>query len=488
MSTDAVVIPLHGRQGPVPMNVDAEQALLGGLLIANRAYSEVSAFLRPEHFVDPLHGRIYEAIAGLIERDQTANPTTLKPFFERERALDDQGGVAYFGKLAASAIHTADMATIGRQIVDLSTRRQILDFTASLAAAAGSPHVDESATDILRQAEADLYSIVRPGQETTGEPVTMRAAATRAIASLEERFRNDAPRGLRTGLAALDAVLSAMKAGELIVLAGRPSMGKTSLALGIALHNAARFLREYRAAAEAAPETRAKLVAFFSLEMNADALAEIMLGQIAGVSAHKIESGRATHVDMTALINAEKRLPDLPLEIDDRAQATVSAIRSTLRRLQMHFDIGLVVIDHLHIMGSDSRRRDGNRTVEIGEMSGGCKAIAKQFNAPVLLLSQLSRANETRDDKRPTLADLRFSGEIEQDADVVAFVHREEYYLQRDTPKPDAKPLELEKWQAAMSQAAGKAQIIIAKQRRGPRDTVTVAFDAPLQRFHDPDR
>jgi replicative DNA helicase len=486
LSTDPKVVALPGRQNaPVPMNVNAEQALLGGLLLNNRSYSEVSAFLRPDHFIEVLHGRIYDAAARLIERDQTASPLSLMPFFEREEALTAVGGAGYLGRLAGAAIHTADMATIGWQIVDLWTRRQIMDFGAGLVSAASSLSVEESAADILRQAEGELYAIVRPGQEVAGEPVTLRAAASNAIANLEERYRNDAPRGLRTGLADLDATLGAMKGGDLVVLAGRPSMGKTSLALGVSLHNAARFLREYRAAVEHDPDTRAKLVAFFSLEMNAEALAEIALGQLAGVSTHKIEIGRGTHADITALVDAEKRLPELPLKIDDRAQATISVMRSTLRRLQMHYDIGLVVIDHLHIMGSDSRRRDGNRTVEIGEMSAGSKALAKQFGAPVLLLSQLSRANETRDDKRPTLSDLRFSGEIEQDADVVMFVHRDEYYLRRDEPRPDAKQLERERWDKLMLEAAGKAQIIIAKQRRGPRDTVTVGFDAPLQRFHD---
>lgn len=457
------------------MNVEAEQALLGGLLIDNSGYMKVADFLRPEHFVDPLHGRIYEAMATLIEGNKVATPITLKPLFEGEKALEIVGGVAYFGRLAGAAISIIDLDDYGRQIADLWTRRQIMDLGNSLISRASAPSLEQTGAELLRTAESELFEITRPGEAKAAEIVSLRAASAVAMATLEERFRNERPRGLRTGLRTLDACLNPMGPGDLIVVAGRPSMGKSSLALGIALHNAARFYRE---------ESR-KAVAFFSLEMTADQLGAVALGQIAGVAPHKIEIGRGSSKDIEALLEAERRMVDLPLMIDDRAQATPAVIRSQLRRLQLRHDIGLIVIDHLHIMATDKPRRDGNKTVEIGELSGAAKAIAKQFNAPVMLLAQLNRGNEAREDKRPTLSDLRQSGDIEQDADVVLLVHRDEYYLERAEPRPGAKQLEVERWQADMEAARGKATLIIAKQRRGPKDAFNVAFDGPLQRFSD---
>lgn len=460
---------------PPPMNVEAEQALLGGLLVNNSGYLKVADFLRPVHFVDPMHGRVYEAMASLIEGGKVASPITLKPLFDGEKALEAAGGMAYFGRLASAAISVIDLDDYGRQIADLYTRRQIMELGSSLVSRAAAPTLDASGADLLRTAETELFELARPGEAKAAEPVRIRAAATAAMGALEERYRNATPRGLRSGLASLDASLGPMNAGDLIVVAGRPSMGKSSLALGIAAHNALRFLRE---------ESR-KVVAFFSLEMTADQLGAIALGQLAGVATHKVEIGRATADDMTRLLEAEQRMRDLPFVIDDRAQATPSAMRSQLRRLQLRGDIGLIIIDHLHIMAPDRQRRDGNRTVELGELSGACKAMAKQFGAPVMLLAQLNRGNEAREDKRPTLSDLRQSGEIEQDADVVVLVHREEYYLERMEPKQNAKQVEIDRWQTEMEAARGKATLIIAKQRRGPKDAITVKFDGPLQRFSD---
>lgn len=458
-----------------PANFEAEQALLGGLLIDNSGYLKVADILRPEHFADPLHGRIYEAMSRLIEGNRIASPITLKPLFEGERALEAAGGVGYFGRLAAAAISIIDLDDYGRQIVDLHMRRQIMDYANGMLSRAASPSLEESGAELLRAAEAELFEIARPGEAKAAEVVNLRTAASAAMATLEERYRNETPRGLRTGLASVDSCLGPMAPGDLIVVAGRPSMGKSSLALGISLANAARFYRD---------ESR-KVAAFFSLEMTADQLGAVALGQVARVPPHRIEIGRGSKTDIDQLLEAERRMADLPLWIDDRAQATPSGIRSQLRRLQLRHDIGLIVIDHLHIMASDRPRRDGNKTVEIGELSGACKAIAKQFGAPVILLAQLNRGNEGREDKRPTLSDLRQSGDIEQDADVVVLVHRDEYYLERSQPRPDAKPAEIERWQNQMMAAQGKATLIIAKQRRGPKDAITVAFDGPLQRFSD---
>jgi replicative DNA helicase len=457
------------------MNVEAEQALLGGLLINNSGYLKVADFLRPEHFVDPMHGRIYEAMAGLIEANKVASPITLKPLFEREGALEAVGGVGYLGRLAGAAVSIIDLDDYGRQIADLYTRRQLAELGSSLVARACAPTLEETGADLLKVAEAELFEITRPGETKAVESIALRQASSQAMAALEERYRNATPRGLRTGLASLDTSLGPMNAGDLIVVAGRPSMGKSSLALGIALHNAARFKRE----------ASSKVVAFFSLEMTADQLGAIALGQAANVPPHRVEIGRASKQDMDRLLAADRGMLELPLIINDRAQATPGFMRSQLRRLELRHDIGLIVIDHLHIMATDKPRRDGNKTVEIGELSGACKAIAKQFEAPVMLLAQLNRGNEAREDKRPTLSDLRQSGDIEQDADVVLLVHRDEYYLERAEPRQNAKQLEVDRWQADMEAARGKAHIIIAKQRRGPKDAVMVAFDGPLQRFSD---
>jgi replicative DNA helicase len=471
-----------------PYNPEAEQTLLGALLINNAAYLRVSEYLQPEHFGNAMHGRIFVAIGKLIERGQIANPVTLKNLFDQDGALTDIGGAQYLGRLAEAAVTIINASDYGRIIHDLYLRRQLITLGEDVVNEAFRQDLDDSAREQIERAEKTLFDLATTGQAEGGFRA-FGTALTSAILDAEAAFKRSGKTvGVATGFVDLDSKLGGLHPSDLIVLAGRPSMGKTSLATNVAFFAA----KHYKP--PPAPEIRniaedGAIVAFFSLEMSAEQLATRILAEESGVSSDRIRRGDVSHEDFDRFVQASQRLAAVRLFIDDTPALTVSAVRTRARRLMRQQGLGLIIIDHLQLLRpSNQVRAQDNRVQEISEITRGLKALAKELNVPVLALSQLSRAVEQREDKRPMLADLRESGSIEQDADVVMFIFREEYYLSRE---PSRRPDEMEikfseryqEWRERLEKVHGLTEIIVAKQRHGPIGTIKLHFDAETTKF-----
>ena len=471
-----------------PANLEAEQALLGALLANNKAYERVSEFLAPEHFADPIHGRIYQAIARRIEAGQLADAVTLKAEFEHSGILAEVGGTAYLAQLLGAMVGIINAGDYGRAIHDSWIRRQLVDLGEVVVNRAFG---DEDAIDGRAQIEAAeqaLFDLATRGSAEGGF-ITFDRALTEAIAGAERAFqRSGHVSGLSTGLRDLDQRLGGLHPADLLILAGRPGMGKTALATKIAF-GAALALRA-EAAGGAAPRAAA---AIFSLEMSAEQLASRILAENARISGDRIRRGDIAQRDFDRFVEVSRTLTGLPLEIDDTPAITLSALRTRCRRLKRTRGLALVVVDYLQLMRPAAGTRPENRVLEISQITQGLKAIAKELAVPVIALSQLSRAVESREDKRPQLSDLRESGTIEQDADAVMFIYRDEYYLQQRAPKQLAFDSEekyqdaLAKWQRDMDRVYNKAELFIAKQRHGPTGKIDLFFEAEFTRFADLD-
>jgi replicative DNA helicase len=478
--------PLGSRT--LPQNVEAEQALLGALLIDNAAYDQVSTSLEPEHFYVPVHGRIYDAARALIGRGQIANPVTLKAFFEADDGLADIGGAQYLARLAGAAVSIINAEDYGRVIRDLSTRRSLIHIGEDVVNTAFDPRVEDNAATLIEEAEARLYELAETGRDVGGfRPFSIVLAE--AVASAEAAYKREGKlSGVATGLVDLDNLLGGLHRSDLVVLAGRPSMGKTALATNIAFHAAKSYRTEPDASGTPVPVDGA-VVGFFSLEMSAEQLAARILAEAAKIRSDHIRRGKLIDEEFMRLVQASRELSSAPLFIDDTPALSVPALRTRARRLKRTHGLSLVVVDYLQLMRPS--RRHENRVQEISEITQGLKALAKEVDAPVLALSQLSRAVELREDKRPMLSDLRESGTIEQDADVVMFVYREEYYLERTAPQQrmdesdDRHNERYRKWQEKFEAKHGLAEIIIAKQRHGPIGNVTLRFEAETTKFED---
>jgi replicative DNA helicase len=471
-----------------PSNLEAEQALLGALLANNKAYERVSEFLAPEHFADPIHGRIYQSIARRIEAGQLADAVTLKAEFEHSGILAEVGGTAYLAQLLGAMVGIINAGDYGRAIHDSWIRRQLVDLGEVVVNRAFG---DEDAIDGRAQIEAAeqaLFDLATRGSAEGGF-ITFDRALTEAIAGAERAFqRSGHVSGLSTGLRDLDQRLGGLHPADLLILAGRPGMGKTALATKIAF-GAALALRA-EAAGGAAPRAAA---AIFSLEMSAEQLASRILAENARISGDRIRRGDIAQRDFDRFVEVSRTLTGLPLEIDDTPAITLSALRTRCRRLKRTRGLALVVVDYLQLMRPAAGTRPENRVLEISQITQGLKAIAKELAVPVIALSQLSRAVESREDKRPQLSDLRESGTIEQDADAVMFIYRDEYYLQQRAPKQLAFDSEekyqdaLAKWQRDMDRVYNKAELFIAKQRHGPTGKIDLFFEAEFTRFADLD-
>ena len=465
-----------------PHNFEAEMALLGAILTNNRAYERVSEFLRAEHFYDATHGRIFAAAAKLIEIGQIADPVTLKNYFENDGSLDQIGGVAYLARLAGSVLTVASAADYGRTIYDRYLRRQLINIAEDVAERAHGFDLEAGATEQIELAEQSLFDLATSGEYGTGfKPFS--AILTQAVQIAEAAFKREGHvSGAPTGYTELDQLLGGLHAGELIVLAGRPSMGKTALATNIAF-NAARAYREEVDEAGRSRVVDGAVVGFFSLEMSSEELGTRILAEEARISSHKIRKGEISNAEFPELVRASQELSRVPFFVDDTPAITVSAMRTRARRLKRQHGLSLIVVDYLQLLRPTAESRPESRVQEIAEITRALKALAKELALPVVALSQLSRAPELRDDKRPQLADLRESGTIEQDADVVMFVFREEYYLQRQKP-PDGTDKFVE-WQAQMEKAHNLAEVIVAKQRNGPTGTVRLFFRPEFTRFEN---
>ncbi len=473
-----------------PQNLEAEQALLGALLVNNKAYERVADFLAPQHFADPVHARIFEAIVRRIERGQLADAVTLKSDLEHDGLLEEVGGTAYLAQLVAATVGVINAGDYGRAIHDAYLRRQLIDIGEEIVNRAfGDPEGLDGAAQI-EAAEQALFEIATEGVADRSF-IPFDLALSRAIDAAERAFRSPGGvSGLATGFRDLDQKMGGLHASDLIILAGRPGMGKTAFATCLAF-NAARAVAEEAARTGA---KRAPAVALFSLEMSAEQLATRLLAEQARVSSDRIRRGDVRAEDFDRFVEAARRIAALPIQIDDTPALSISALRTRCRRLKRTQGLALVVVDYLQLLRPAPGSRPENRVLEISQITQGLKAIAKELHVPVLALSQLSRAVENREDKRPQLADLRESGTIEQDADVVMFLYRDEYYLGAREPKlmsfdNQAKFEEAHaKWLSDMERVHNVAELILAKQRHGPTGKIELFFEAEFTRFADLDR
>ncbi len=472
-----------------PHNSEAEQALLGAILVNNTAYVRVSEFLLAEHFAEGVHGRIYAAMAKLIERGQIANPVTLKNLFDQDGALAEIGGAQYLARLAASMVTIINVEDYGRTIHDLYLRRQLITLGEDVVNEAHSYEIERNAREQIEAAEKRLFDLATMGQSEGGfRP--FKSALTEAIVMAEAAFkRSGRTTGVSTGFTDLDKLLGGLHPSDLVVLAGRPSMGKTALATNIAF-NAAKAYRPTKLPDGRIVSEDGAVAGFFSLEMSAEQLATRVLSEESRVASDRIRRGDVSHEDFDNFVQASQKLASVPLFIDDTPALTIAGLRTRARRLMRQQGLGLIIVDYLQLIrGSSDGRGMENRVQEISEITRGLKALAKELNVPVLALSQLSRAVEQREDKRPMLSDLRESGSIEQDADVVMFVFREEYYLSRGEPtrRPEENDDKFNerytRWRERLEEVHGTGEVIIAKQRHGPIGKVTLRFDGETTRF-----
>ena len=483
-ASDDAKDPLGAREAP--HNTDAEQALLGAILLRNEAGLRVSEFLEPMHFFEPVHGRIYDAAMKIIERGQVATPVTLHAFFERDESLADVGGDTYLGRLAGEAVTIINAVDYGRVIYDCYLRRKLIDIGEDVVNVAYDPTVEETPTGQIESAEQALFQLAESGTHEGGF-LAFRNSVTSAIQRIETAFKSEARLvGVSTGLADLDKILGGLQRSDLIVLAGRPSMGKTALATNIAFHAARTLRRETAGAGGTRPVVDGAVVGFFSLEMAADQLVTRILAEVSEVPSNQLRQGQISNEKFHRVVDASNEINSAPFFIDDTPALSIAALRTRARRLKRQHDLGLVVVDYLQLVRPAGRSSIEYRVQEVSQITQGLKALAKELDVPVLALSQLSRAVEQRDDKRPLLSDLRDSGSIEQDADVVLFIYREEYYLFRQQPK-EGTP-EHDQWQTDMDRVLNKAEIIVGKQRHGPTGSVDLFFRPEYTKFGNMER
>ncbi len=461
-----------------PSNIDAEQALLGAILVNNDAYYRVSDFLEPSHFFEDLHRRIYEVATSLIKAGKVATPITLKTFLG-DHDVDGLTISQYLARLAAEATTVINAEDYGRTVYDLAIRRQLITLGESMVNVAYDAPVDSSPRDQIEEAERRLYELAETGRYDGGFQ-RFSEALTHAIDMAAAAYKREGKlSGIATGLTDLDRMLGGLQSSDLVILAARPAMGKTSLATNIAFNIANAYESEKQ------PDGSLKtvnggIVGFFSLEMSAEQLATRIIAEQAGVPSYKIRRGDLREDDFYKITEAARKMQTIPFYIDQTGGISIAQLAARARRLKRQRGLDMLVVDYLQLLSGSSKKGE-NRVQELTEITTGLKALAKELNVPILALSQLSRQVESRDDKRPQLSDLRESGSIEQDADVVLFVFREEYYLKNKEPKMGTP--EYMTWQDEMGQVHGKAEVIIGKQRHGPTGTVQLAFQADVTRF-----
>jgi len=467
-----------------PHSIEAEQALLGAILFDNETFNQVGELVRPEHFYDPVHARIFDMCATLIKAQRLADGVTLREQFQRDGALAEIGGAQYLltllDRAARLQTHAVEYAQL---IVDLALRRSLIRIGQEITGLALHPKEDESASAMIDQAEQRLQLLGQEGEESRGFSPFSRALTT-SIEMVTAAYKSaDDVSGLRTGFEDLDRKLGGLHKSDLIILAGRPSMGKTALATNIAFNVALARHRDKRAKGELGPDEKLAggVVAFYSLEMSAEQLATRLLSDYSGIESDRIRRGALQKSELAKLRDASMELEKLPLFIDETGAISIAALQARARRLQRRTGLDLIVVDYLQLVTSSSRRSSDGRVQEVSEITQGMKALAKDLKVPIIALSQLSRQVELREDKRPQLSDLRESGSIEQDADAVMFVYRESYYLKRTEPQPGSdKHVD---WQNRLEAVNNVAEVIIGKQRHGPIGRVGLHFDERFTRF-----
>ncbi len=484
--TDSNIIKLAPDAGSpayrvAPHNIEAEQGLLGAILVNNDAFYRVSDFLEPKHFFEPIHQLIFETSASLIRAGKIATPVTLKTFVPAETDIGGMTVAQYLARLAAEATTIINAQDYGRTVYDLSIRRDLIRVGEDMVNVAFDAPVDFAPRAQIEDAEKKLYDLAESGRYDGGFQKFSQALTVAVDMAAAAYSRDGNLSGLASGLREMDTKMGGLQPSDLIVLAGRPAMGKTALATNIAFNIAQKWRGEIQ------PDGQMKsvdggVVGFFSLEMSSEQLATRILAERTGISSSSIRRGDISERDFDKIRDHSIEMQNLPFYVDDSGGLSISQLTARARRLKRQKGLDLLIIDYIQLLSGSGKRSD-NRVQEITEITTGLKALAKELSVPIIALSQLSRQVESRDDKRPQLSDLRESGSIEQDADVVLFVYREEYYLQSKEPRPGTP--EHEKWQLDMSLVHGKAEVIIGKQRHGPTGTINLQFDASVTRFGD---
>ncbi len=456
-----------------PSNIEAEQALIGSVLVNNDIIDEISSIISSSTFYDPAHTKIYEVIETLNNKGMIANPITLKNFFEKDNMLDEVGGTEYLVKLTRFSSSTKQAVDYAKIIHEMFLRRELVLISDKLSTdTLNANDQEQNAEDIIESAEKSLFDLAERGSFSQSY-MKFNQAIDQTIQMATMAMQSDQGIvGIPTGLTDLDEKLGGLHKSDLIILAGRPSMGKTALATNIAYNASQHILKRQEKSS----------VAFFSLEMSSEQLSTRILSEQAKIRSDDIRRGKVNEEEINRYIETSRNIYNLPLFIDETPAITIATLSNRARRMKRLFGLSLIVVDYIQLMRSSSNKNDG-RVQEISEITQGLKALAKELSVPVLALSQLSRAVEQRDDKQPQLADLRESGSIEQDADVVMFVYREAYYLERKQPKLGS--IEHAEWQSKMNDVNGLADIILGKQRHGPTGVVKVEFEGIYTKFKD---
>ena len=464
-----------------PHNIEAEQALLGALLVNNDVYDRVAAIVNEIHFYDPVHGRIFEIAAQRIQKNALASPVTLKAFMEDDEGLAELGGPAYLARLAGASVSVFAARDYAQMIYDLAIRRDLMAIGEEITDKAQRMEVSNEPAEQIVEAEQRLYALSEQGQVDSGFQSFLKAVTDAVNIANAAYQRDGGMAGTSTGLLDMDKKLGGLHPSDLLILAGRPSMGKTSLATNIA-YNIAKNYKKGTLPDGTIGAVQGGVVGFYSLEMSSEQLASRILSEAAEIESQRIRSGEMTEEEFRRLVEAAKTLESCPLFIDDTAALPISQLAARARRLKRTHGLDVLVVDYLQLVRPASAK--DSRVNEVSEITQGLKAIAKELNIPVIALSQLSRQVENREDKRPQLSDLRESGSIEQDADIVMFVYRGEYYKEREKPA-DHEADKMMTWQAEMEELHGKAEVIIGKQRHGPIGTISLAFEGRYTRFTD---
>ncbi|MEL6608648.1 MAG: replicative DNA helicase [Pseudomonadota bacterium] len=474
-------MPVAGQPAAdqMPHSIEAEQQLLGAILTNNDLYDRIASIIGSEHFYDPVHAKIYETAAARITKNALASPVTLKAFLEDDPGLAELGGPAYLARLAGAAISSFAARDYAQMIYDMAIRRELILVGRDIADQAQRMDVASEPREQIVAAEQKLYALAEQGQTESGFQ-SFLTAVTDAVAVANAAYQRDGGlAGISTGLVDMDKKLGGLHRSDLLILAGRPSMGKTSLATNIAF-NIAKAYRKGITHDGSEGAVNGGVVGFYSLEMSAEQLAARILSEASEVPSEQIRRGDMTETEFRRFVEAAKSLEACPLFIDDTPALPISQLAARARRLKRTHGLDVLMVDYLQLVRPASAK--DSRVNEVSEITQGLKAIAKELDIPVIALSQLSRQVESRDDKRPQLSDLRESGSIEQDADVVMFVFREEYYKERE--KPGDHDLEkMATWQEEMERLHGKAEVIIGKQRHGPIGTVELSFEGRFTRF-----
>ena len=453
----------------LPNNIEAEQSVIGSILLSNEIFDEINMIINSKNFYDPMHQKIFSAIEKLIFSGMLANPITLKNHFENEK--DEINIPDYLVKITKFSSSSRQTIEYSKLIYDLYVKRELIKISENIIDESKLNDLDNDGQKIIENFEKSLFDLAEKGSFSSSL-VKFDEAMKMTIEMASNAYKNDAGIvGVPTGLTDLDDRLGGLHKSDLLIIAGRPSMGKTALATNIA-YNAAKKIQD---------DNKKSTVAFFSLEMSSEQLSTRILAEQSRIKSNDIRRGKISEDQFDKFIETSKDIAELPLYIDETPAITIAALSNRARRIKRLYGLDLVVVDYIQLMRA-SNFKDG-RVQEISEITQGLKALAKELSVPVLALSQLSRAVEQRDDKKPQLSDLRESGSIEQDADVVMFVYRESYYIERKEPRPAT--VEHAEWQAKMNEVSNLAEIIIGKQRHGPTGNVMLEFEAMFTKFKD---